>query len=148
MYLDGIPVTLLSDSVLLKEYNSIRERKWDEYYNDKGLYLFFRQRELMYELHSREIEVKPPYPFIGFDKDKFKHHTPPMGRRVKALSEAIESFQEGDMIAKTPTPRKRYINILAEDYAIRSIVQHGGETEHGRKIGSLFLETRTIGYMG
>ena len=144
MYLDGIPIGLLSDDVLLKEYNSIRMESWDEYYNDKGQYLFFRQRELMYELQRREIDVSPPNPFIGFNKKRFNHHTPPLGRTVRALHEVVEGFREGEMYVKKPMGRSEYLGFLAQQGIVRSIVQYGMDTEHGLKTS---LTLKGIGMM-
>ena len=144
MYSDGIPLSLLSDDVLLKEYNSIRMESWDEYYNDKGQYLFFRQREIMYELHSRGIETPPPNSFVGFNKKKFNHYTPPLGRTVRVLHEVVEGFKEGEMYVKKPMGRAEYLGFLAQQNIVRSIVQYGMDTEHGIKTS---LTLKGIGMM-
>lgn len=73
---DGVDVSLLSDQQLKTEYDIINQYQYDDFYQNKLGYLWFRLREICYEIERRGIEEYPPTSFVGKQKHCFGYWTP------------------------------------------------------------------------
>lgn len=121
MFLDGIPVGLIPSRILKAEYDAIRTQSWHEFYQDKGAYLFLRQRTLMYELQSRGIETDPPYNFVGFPRHRFGYYKPPTGRMVSAMKSLSEGVMDGDDHLGMPRTRDYLLGAIKKAPELRQI---------------------------
>ena len=80
---DGVDVRVMSDQQLESEYRAINNHDYHSFYDEKLGYLWFRVREIYYELERRGRDVNPPTSFVGKKKAHFNHWCPPFGARQR-----------------------------------------------------------------
>jgi len=97
---DGVDVRVLSDQQLRQEYNAINEDDLDSFYSDKLGYLWFRVREVQYEMERRQIKTGHIRSFMGERKNDFNHWTPDFETIRSALKRVANDMVGHDRYGK------------------------------------------------
>jgi len=132
---DGMPTDMMTDQMLLEDYDAIREKRVHEIYADKGMYLFMRQRELYYELQKRGVEVAEPHNLVGFPKEQFKYWSPPLSARASSINRVVSECGDNPRYHRQVMGRGAYLKMLAQNRSLTTYLfmandQKSSETYH------------------
>ena len=109
---DGVDVRLLSDQQLQAEHKAINSDSYDEFYSTRLGYLWFRSREVYYELERRGIEIEPPSSLIGKKKEHFNYWKPSFKDVYNSKVRVTMDMNDDHTHYGKPIPRKHRESIV------------------------------------
>jgi hypothetical protein len=109
---DGVDVRLLSDQQLKTEHDTITKGRYNSFYKTRLGYLWFRSREVYYEMERRGIASGTPSSFIGKKRENFNYWTPPFKEVYNAKVRLSIDMTEGHTHYGKPITRKHKDSIV------------------------------------